>query len=68
MSATSPATLMRYPFTLNRWAEPTRWVDTHEVAYKLVEMWSAGSDGSPESLVKAIEHTLNGILKGLSDA
>lgn len=45
-----------------------RWVDTHEAAVNIVRMWSDGNDDSPEALIQAIESTLNGILRGLSDA
>ena len=60
---------MHVHLSFNRWQEPTRWLDTHELAMKTVEEWvKASPDGSPDSLVTAFEHTLNGVLKALCDA
>jgi hypothetical protein len=55
-------------YTLNRWAEPVRWLDTHELAVRTVATWTSTSpDGSPESLISAFEATLNGVLRALCD-
>ena len=58
-----------YQLSFNRWAYPTRIVNTHEMARATVERWTKLSpDGSPESLITAFEQTLDGLLKALCDA
>jgi len=57
------------PYVLARWVEPARYLDSHALAFKVVEEWMRTSpDGSPDSLVKAFESTLNGVLRALCDA
>ncbi len=53
---------------LNRYREPTRWIDTNEAARQFVEQWVATSDGSEESLILAFEAYLKGILVALCDS
>jgi len=54
---------------LNRWGEPTRYVDTRKVANQIVDHWSKTSpDGNATSLIDVIDRTLQQILVGLCDA
>lgn len=58
---------MRQGYQIDRWQEPVRWVDTRDVAEKLVETWIAEADHSRESLIMAIDATMRGVLKALCD-
>ena len=57
-----------YNLSFNRWAYPTRTLDTHDMAFQTVKRWSETSDGSQESLVRTLESTLDALLRALCDA
>lgn len=52
---------------LNRWSQPVRFVDTRKVATQIVQAWAASSDGSPESLVDALDRTLRDLVVAMCD-
>lgn len=59
---------MIYNLSFNRWAEPTRVVDSHDIARVAIERWSQTPGSSPESLIAEVEKTINGLLRCLCDA
>jgi len=54
--------------SFTRYDYPTRYLNTHDLAKVVVADWTKESDGSPESLLLAIEAAFNGILRALCDA